>query len=235
MYTDKKNILQLVALLKAHRIQKIVLCPGSRNIPIVQTLVNIPEFTCYPVTDERSAGFFALGLALNGGSPAAICCTSGTALLNIHPAVAEAFYQQVPLVVISADRPAAWIGHMDGQTLPQPGVFGSLVKKSVNLPEVQSEEDEWYCNRLINEALMELDHHGKGPVHINVPISEPFFKLPVTELPEARVITRYQGLNVYNKDYQPLIDRLNRYQRRMVVVGQMNLIYLFDKNFLSNK
>ena len=91
MYTDKKNILQLVALLKAHRIQKIVLCPGSRNIPIVQTLVNIPEFTCYPVTDERSAGFFALGLALNGGSPAAICCTSGTALLNIHPAVAEAF------------------------------------------------------------------------------------------------------------------------------------------------
>lgn len=231
MYTDKKNILQLVALLKAHRIQKIVLCPGSRNIPIVQTLVNIPEFTCYPVTDERSAGFFALGLALNGGSPAAICCTSGTALLNIHPAVAEAFYQQVPLVVISADRPAAWIGQMDGQTLPQPGVFGSLVKKSINLPEVQSEEDEWYCNRLINEALMELDHHGKGPVHINVPISEPFFKLPVTELPEARVITRYQGLNVYDKDYQPLIDRLNRYQRRMVVVGQMNLIYLFDKKY----
>lgn len=231
MYTDKKNILQLVALLKAHRIQKIVLCPGSRNIPIVQTLVNIPEFTCYPVTDERSAGFFALGLALNGGSPAAICCTSGTALLNIHPAVAEAFYQQVPLVVISADRPAAWIGQMDGQTLPQPGVFGSLVKKSINLPEVQSEEDEWYCNRLINEALMELDHHGKGPVHINVPISEPFFKLPVTELPEARVITRYQGLNVYEKDYQPLIERLNRYQRRMVVVGQMNLIYLFEKKY----
>ena len=231
MYTDKKNILQLVALLKAHRIQKIVLCPGSRNIPIVQTLVNIPEFTCYPVTDERSAGFFALGLALNGGSPAAICCTSGTALLNIHPAVAEAFYQQVPLVVISADRPAAWIGQMDGQTLPQPGVFGSLVKKSVNLPEVQSEEDEWFCNRLINEALMELNHHGKGPVHINVPVSEPFFKLPVTELPEARVITRYQGLNVYEKDYQPLIERLNRYQRRMVVVGQMNLIYLFEKKY----
>lgn len=231
MYTDKKNILQLVALLKAHRIQKIVLCPGSRNIPIVQTLANIPEFTCYPVTDERSAGFFALGLALNGGSPAAVCCTSGTALLNLHPAVAEAFYQQVSLVVISADRPAAWIGQMDGQTIPQPGVFGSLVKKSVNLPEVQTEEDEWYCNRLINEALMELDHHGKGPVHINIPVSEPFFKLPITELPEARVITRYQGLNVYDKDYQPLIDRLNRYQRRMVVVGQMNLIYLFDKKY----
>ena len=231
MYTDKKNILQLVALLRAHGIKRIVLCPGSRNIPLVQTLANIPDFTCYPVTDERSAGFFALGLALHGGGPAAVCCTSGTALLNLHPAVAEAYYQQVPLVVISADRPTAWIGQMDGQTLPQPGVFGTLVKKSVSLPEVVSEEDEWYCNRLINEALLELNHHGKGPVHINVPISEPFFLLPVNELPNARVITRYQGLNVYDKDYQPLIDRLNRYQRRMVVVGQMNLIYLFDKRY----
>ena len=231
MYTDKKSILQLAALLKAHGIRKIVLCPGSRNIPIVQTLANIPDFTCYPMTDERSAGFFALGQALHGGTPAAVCCTSGTALLNLHPAVAEAFYQQVPLVVISADRPAAWIGQMDGQTLPQPGVFGSLVKKSVDLPEVDSEKSEWYCNRLINEALLELNHHGKGPVHINVPISEPFFKLPVTELPEVRVITRYQGLSVYDKDYQPLIDRLNRYQRRMAVVGQMNLIYLFDKRY----
>lgn len=231
MYTDKKNILQLVALLRAHGIKRIVLCPGSRNIPLVQTLANIPDFTCYPVTDERSAGFFALGLALHGGGPAAVCCTSGTALLNLHPAVAEAYYQQVPLVVISADRPAAWIGQMDGQTLPQRGVFGTLVKKSVSLPEVVSEEDEWYCNRLINEALLELNHHGKGPVHINVPISEPFFLLPVNELPNARVITRYQGLNVYDKDYQPLIDRLNRYQRRMVVVGQMNLIYLFDKRY----
>ena len=231
MFTDKKNILQLAALLRAHGIQKIVLCPGSRNIPIVQTLANIPEFTCYPVTDERSAGFFALGLALHGGTPVAVCCTSGTALLNLHPAVAEAFYQQVPLIVISADRPEAWIGQMDGQTLPQPGVFGSLVKKSVTLPEVQSEEDEWYCNRLINEALLELNHHGRGPVHINVPVSEPFFLLPVDKLPEARVITRYQGLTVYDKDYQPLIDRLNKYQRRMVVVGQMNLIYLFDKKY----
>lgn len=233
MYTDKKSILQLAALLKAHGIKRIVLCPGSRNIPLVQTFTNIPEFTCYPVTDERSAGFFAIGLALHGGAPVAVCCTSGTALLNLHPAVAEAFYQQVPLVVISADRPAAWIGQMDGQTLPQPDVFGKLVKKSVNLPEVQTDEDEWFCNRLINEALLELNHHGKGPVHINVPISEPFFKLPVDQLPEARVITRYQGLSVYDKDYKPLIERLNRYQRRMVVVGQMSLIYLFDKRYVK--
>ena len=231
MFTDKKNILQLTALLRAHGIRRIVICPGSRNIPLAQTFANVPEFVCYPMTDERSAGFFALGLALHEGAPVAVCCTSGTALLNLHPAVAEAFYQQVPLVVISADRPAAWIGQMDGQTLPQPGVFGTLVKKSANLPEVQTEEDEWFCNRLINEALLETHHHGKGPVHINVPISEPFFLLPVNELPQARVITRYQGLNIYEKDYKPLIERLNKYQRRMAVVGQMNLIYLFDKKY----
>ena len=195
MYSDKKNILQLVALLRAHGVTKVVLCPGSRNAPIVHTLAGHPDFTCYSVTDERSAGFFAIGLALQGGTPAAVCCTSGTALLNLHPAIAEAYYQKVSLVVISADRPAAWINQMDGQTLPQPGVFRSLVKKSVDLPEIHTDEDEWYCNRLLNEALLELNHHGKGPVHINV------------------------------------IDRLNKYNRRMMIVGQMNLIYLFEKKY----
>lgn len=231
MLSDKKNILQLVALLKAHDISKVVLCPGSRNAPIVHTLTSDPFFSCYSVTDERSAGYFAIGQALHGGKPAAVCCTSGTALLNLHPAVAEAFYQNVPLVVISADRPAAWIGQMDGQTLPQPNVFNTLVKKSVNLPEIHTDEDEWYCNRLINEALLELHHRGKGPVHINVPISEPLFQFTVENLPQVRVITRYQGLNVYDRDYNELIDRLNKYSRRMVIVGQMNLIYLFEKKY----
>lgn len=231
MYSDKKNILQLVALLQAHGVTRVVLCPGSRNAPIVHTLIGHPAFTCYSVTDERSAGFFAMGLALHGGQPAAVCCTSGTALLNLHPAVAEAFYQKVPLVVISADRPASWIGQMDGQTLPQPGVFHTLVKKSVNLPEISTPEDEWYCNRLINEALLELNHRGKGPVHINVPISEPLFHFTEDVLPEVRVITRYQGLNIYDRDYNELIDRLNKYNKRMVIVGQMNLIYLFEKKY----
>lgn len=229
MYSDKKNILQLVALLIEHGVSQVVVCPGSRNAPLVHTLASHPFFTCHSVTDERSAGFYALGLALNGGKPAAVCCTSGTALLNLHPAVAEAFYQQVPLVVISADRPTAWIGQMDGQTLPQPGVFGRLVKKSVDLPEIHTDEEAWFCNRLVNEALLELNHHGKGPVHINVPIAEPLFRFTAEALPEVRVITRYQGLNVYDKTYDDLIKRLNNYSRRMMVVGQMNLIYLFER------
>ena len=225
MYTDKKNILQLAALLEAYGITKVVLCPGSRNVPIAHTLSNHPAFTCYAMTDERSAGYFALGLALNSGKPVAVCCTSGTALLNLHPAVAEAFYQKVPLIVISADRPAAWIGQMDGQTLPQPDVFRTLVKKSVNLPEIHTDEDEWFCNRLINEALLETNHHG------NVPVSEPLFGFTTAALPGVRVITRYQGLNIYDRDYNDLIDRMNKYRKRMIVVGQMNLIYLFEKRY----
>lgn len=214
MFTDKKSILQLAALLVAHGVRKVVLCPGSRDIPLLRTFSAMNQFTCYSVTDERSAGFFALGLALHEGTPVAVCCTSGSALLNLHPAVSEAFYRQVPLVVISADRPAAWIGQMDGQTLPQPGVFGTLVKKSVNLPDVVTAEDEWYCNRLINEALLAATHRGYGPVHINVPVSEPFFDAPVTQLPQVRVITRCSG------GFAPLVERLKQYRRRMLIIGQ---------------
>ena len=182
------------------------------------------------MTDERSAGYFAIGLALNGGKPAAVCCTSGTALLNLHPAVAEAFYQNVPLVVISADRPAAWIGQMDGQTVPQPGVFQTLVKKSVNLPEIHTEEDEWYCNRLVNEAFVGDESSWKRAGAYQCSYFRTAVSITVDAFPEVRVITRYQGLNVYDRDYNDLVDRMNKYQKRMIIVGQMNLIYLFEKN-----
>ena len=190
MYSDKKNVLQLVALLRAHGVRRAVLCPGSRNVPLVQAFATCSGFECFSVTDERSAGFFAIGLALHVQAPVVVCCTSGSALLNLHPAVCEAFYRRVPLVVVSADRPAAWIGQMDGQTLPQPGVFGGLVRKAVNLPEVRTEEDEWYANRLVNEALLEVDHHGYGPVHINVPLSEPLFHFTAEALPSVRRTVR---------------------------------------------
>lgn len=215
MYSDKRNIQQLVALLEAYSIRQVVLCPGSRNSPVVHTIAIHPSFQCHSIADERSAGFFALGLALNSKTPTAIVCTSGTALLNIHPAVAEAFYQQIPLVVISADRPEAWIGQMDGQTIPQPNVFHTLVKKSVNLPEVKSDEDEWYCNRLINEALLETDHRGKGPVHINIQLEEPLFHFNTPTLPRVRKINRK---TVYDK--HPTLD-IPEYTKKMIICGQM--------------
>ena len=190
MLSDKQSVLQLAALLHAHGVRHAVLCPGSRNAPIIHTLLECGLFTCHRVTDERSAAFVALGLAQHEGAPAAVVCTSGTALLNMHPAVAEAFYQKLPLVVVSADRPAAWIGQQDGQTLPQPGVFGTLVRCSVNVPEISDDTTAWHANRLINEALLACRHRVAGPVHINMPVSEPLYHFSVPQLPPVRTVAR---------------------------------------------
>ncbi len=211
MYSTKKNIQQLLSLMEQHGVTDVVLSPGSRNMPLAQSFAAHPSFTCHAVTDERSAGFFAIGLALNKKRPTAVCVTSGSALLNLASAVSEAYYQQVPLLVISADRPAAWIGQMDGQTIPQTGVFGTLVRKDVSLPEPANGTDLWHCNRLINDALLELNHRVCGPVHINVPISEPFFDCSATEIETERAIRR--GL--------PDIDNWRSAKRQMVIVGQM--------------
>ena len=188
MYSDKENVNILTALLVAHGVRHAVVCPGSRNAPIVHNLNACPKISCYPVTDERSAGFYALGMAQALRQPVVVCVTSGTALLNLAPVVAEAFYQHQPLVVISADRPPQWIDQLDGQTLPQPDALGRFVKKAVSLPEPVDEEQHWYCNRLVNEALLACVHQGSGPVHINVPISEPLFDFSVKTLPQERKI-----------------------------------------------
>lgn len=190
MISDNPLIQQLVALLLGHGVTDAVLCPGSRNAPIVHSLLQQPGLQCHNATDERSAGFQALGLALANRRPTVVCVTSGSALLNLHPAVAEAYYSRAPLVVVSADRPRAWIGQMDGQTLPQPGAFGTLVKHCAALPEVHTDTDLWHANCLINEALLAATHNSGGPVHINVPIAEPFYEFHTPELPEARLIRR---------------------------------------------
>lgn len=190
MFSNKKNVAELLSILREYT-DTAVLCPGSRNIPLVQSMADDPHFHCCQITDERSAGFFACGLSLQKRKPVAVCCTSGSALLNLHPAVSEAFYQKIPLIIISADRPAAWIGQMDGQTLPQDNVFGSLVKRSVTLSESEDLTETLYRNRLINEALQETEHDEPGPVHINVPISEPFFAFNEEKLPQCRTLIRF--------------------------------------------
>ena len=184
MYSSKENVNILTALLVAHGIRHAVVCPGSRNAPIVHNLNECPEITCYPVTDERSAGFYALGMAQALSEPVVVCVTSGTALLNVLPAVAEAYYQHRRVVVVSADRPPQWIDQLDGQTLPQPDALGRFVRKAVTLIEPHNNEEHWYCNRLVNEAMMTVG----GPVHINVPITEPLFDFTVAALPNERKI-----------------------------------------------
>lgn len=188
MYSNKENVNILTSLLVAHGVQHAVVCPGSRNSAIVHNLNECPAIQCYPVTDERSAGFYALGMAQALRQPVVVCVTSGTALLNLAPAVAEAYYQHIPLVAVSADRPPQWIDQLDGQTLPQPDALGRFVRKAVSLPEPHDDEGHWYCNRLVNEALIAALQGGRGPVHINVPITEPLFDYIVSELPVERKI-----------------------------------------------
>ncbi len=229
-------ISELVALLQAHGVRDVVLCPGSRNAPLVHALSHqLAGATCHSIIDERSAGFYALGLALATHRAVVVCCTSGTAVANLHPAVAEAYYQGVPLIVLSADRPERWIGQWAGQTLPQPGLFGSLVRKAGHLPEPHTEEERWYCNRLVNEALLAALAPLPGPVQINVPISDPGISLlPPTsakhapESSDRRAIgmqpgRRIQQLYPYSIDAQAvesLLSRIVTFERKMILVGQ---------------
>ena len=227
MYSNKENVNILTSLLVAHGIRHAVCCPGSRNSPIVHNLNACPDITCYPVTDERSAGFYALGMSQCLKQPVVVCITSGTALLNLAPAVAEAYYQHIPLIVISADRPLAWIDQLDGQTLPQPDALGRFVKKAVSLPEVISSppesggdrgglnEQHWFCNRLVNEALLEKH----APVHINVPISEPLFDYNVAELPVERKIELLPA-GISNQTLSHVCRMFMQSKRPLLIAGQ---------------
>ncbi len=218
MYSDKENINLLTAALLAHAVRCAVVCPGSRNAAIVHNLCQA-GIECHPVTDERSAAFYALGLALARRSPVAVCVTSGTALLNTLPAVAEAYYQHVPLIVISADRPAWAIGQLQGQTLPQPGALTKFVGKCVDLPEVHDKATRKHCARLANEALCEMTRHHAKPVHINVPISEPLFGFNTPGLPTINKITLYSPCE--NPMSGHIVrEYLSKSQRPMLVVGQ---------------
>lgn len=224
MYSNKENVNILTSLLVAHGVRHAVVCPGSRNAAIVHNLNECEDITCYPVTDERSAGFQALGLSMaEGYQPVVVCVTSGSALLNLYPAVAEAYYQQIPLIVISADRPAQWINQLDGQTLPQPEALGQMVRKAVSLPEVfageQQEEMHWYCNRLVNEALLESMGRVKGPVHINVPISEPFYSFTKEALPvERKIEVAYCRANIEETPFECVLKA----KRPLLVIGQLD-------------
>lgn len=221
LYSDKENVNILTALLVAHGVKHAVVCPGSRNAPIVHNLNECPNITCHPVTDERSAGFYALGMAQIISHPVAVCVTSGTALLNLLPATAEAYYQHVPLVVISADRPVMWIDQQDGQTLPQLDALGRFVCKAVSLPEPSTDDERWYCNRLVNEALLCCQRHGGSPVHLNVPISEPLFTFNVPALPTERVIRQIVATTDV-AHCQPLLADVQSAKRLMIVVGQLS-------------
>ena len=160
----------LIELLKKYGIKKLVLSSGARNIPFVTKVENDKDFECFSVIDERNAAFFALGLAQESKEIVAIACTSGTAASNYITGITEAYYSHVPIVVITFDRSPYMYKQLETQKIDQISIFESITKKSVSLPVIKDKEDLWYCQRIINEALISLDKHGKGPVHINIPL-----------------------------------------------------------------
>ena len=159
-------------------IRHIVLSPGSRNAPLSISFARHKEIRTWVVPDERSAGFVALGIAQEKKESVALCCTSGTALLNYAPAITEAFYRQIPLIVLSADRPPELIDQRDGQTIRQFEVLKNHVKRSVQLPIVDSEKDSIaYQEQLVRSIRTAIDL-PQGPIHLNIPFQEPFYPEP---------------------------------------------------------
>ena len=219
MYTELKSYQIIIALLKEYGIRRCVLSAGSRNVPFVHSVEEDPFFECYSVVDERSAGYFALGLAQESGEPVVISCTSSTATCNYWPPVTEAYYQGVPLVVLTSDRDPAMLGQWEDQMIDQVGMYDRHVRKSVNLPIVNDRDDWLFCQRLVNETLLELDHRGTGPVHINVPMRAYNNSFNVRELPEVTRIRRIEARDG-GEAWRAYADKLASAKRVLVVAGQ---------------
>ena len=216
----------LVQLCLDKGIDHIVISPGSRNAPLTIGFGENPNFKCFSIVDERSAAFFAMGMAQQLKKPVAVVCTSGSALLNYYPAIAEAFYSDIPLVVLSADRPANFIDIGDGQTIRQENVFENHILYSANCKEGEEFQisNETEINIALNTAL-ELN----GPVHINIPFSEPLYQTIDQQLVwpqnvEARALQTFSL-----EDLNPFIEKWNASKRKMILVG------VLPPNSLENK
>ena len=220
MYTELKSYQIIIALLKKYGIRKCVLSAGARNVPFVHSVEQDSDFECYSVVDERSAGYFALGLAQQSGEPVVISCTSSTAACNYWPPVAEAYYQNVPLLVLTSDRDPALLGQREDQMIDQVGMYDRHVRKSVNLPLVKTDDDFRFCQRLVNEALLELDHHEGGPVHINVPMKWYSTSFTAAKLPEVTRIERVELEDPASK-WEEKARRLRECRRILVACGQL--------------
>ena len=218
MYTDIKSVQIVIALLKKYNIRHLVLSAGTRHTPFVRSVENDDFFTCYSVVDERSAGFFAIGLIKELRVPVAISCTSGTAVSNYISPISEAFYSNLPLIAITADRNPMYLYQKEEQMVPQIKIFDGICKKNVTLPFVKEEKDFWYCNRLVNEALGDIERFGDGPVHINYPVETNLFDFNTEQLPE---VTKIDVIALNDeKEWKERAEKLSKAKRIMVLYGQ---------------
>ena len=208
-------------------VSQAIISPGSRNAPLTIAFVRHPNIETYTVSDERSAAFIGLGMARQTHNPVVLICTSGSAAYNYAPAVAEAYFQQTPLLILTADRPPEWIDQLDGQTIRQQAIYGKHVKASYELPVGQTEADQWYASRQISEAIQRTQSYPPGPVHVNVPIREPFYpeKSEVTSFDDSvKVIQYHEGeVQLPSALQQKLQAEWQQYERKLIVVGQSNL------------
>jgi 2-succinyl-5-enolpyruvyl-6-hydroxy-3-cyclohexene-1-carboxylate synthase len=218
------NIAEICA---QHGITDVILSPGSRSAPLTLAFARHPAYRgkLRVVPDERAAAFIGLGIAQATRRPVVLVCTSGTAGLNYAPAVAEAFFQQLPLLVLTADRPPEWIDQLDGQTIRQRDLYGAHAKGTFDFPADTSHADaKWHAERIINEAINLTQTFPAGPVQVNVPLREPFY-------PKADEEMGYEaGVKIIRDDYSNTIlppaeildlrRQLREAGRVLVVAGQ---------------
>ncbi len=220
-----QSIVDIAELLYQKGITEVVVSPGSRSAPLTLAVARHPKLRVRVMADERSAGFVALGMAQQSRKPVALICTSGSAAYNLAPAVAEAYFQQVPLLLLTADRPHEWLHQQDGQTIDQRNLFGSHVKRWYDLPADYAHQDtRWFINRSINEAVSLTTLAPAGPVHVNVPLREPFY--PTADEAFAyepvRVIdTLPPHLSIPATTWNNLLAEWDESVRTVIAVGQM--------------
>jgi 2-succinyl-5-enolpyruvyl-6-hydroxy-3-cyclohexene-1-carboxylate synthase len=222
-----QSIYDIAALCAKKGLTQAILCPGSRCAPLTLAFARHPEITCRTITDERSAGFIALGIAQQLASPTILVCTSGTAAYNFAPAVAEAYFGKRPLIIFTADRPTEWVGQQDGQTIYQADLFGKHVKASYQLPQTYEHDDDlWAINRIVNEAINLARQEPQGPVHINVPFREPLYPAKDETFeysPSVRVMDDLRTSFELSDEQKAFIKQsLPAYENILLVAGQLD-------------
>lgn len=219
MYSMLRNIQILVSSLKEHGVRKVIHCPGGSDAPIGISFDTDDFFDCYSVVDERSALFFAIGLSIAGNKePVAVVCTSGTAVSNLSSGMTEAYYKGIPIVAITADRDPYLLDQFEIQKIDQRTIFANCAKYEADLPLVDNDDQARYCDRLVNEALLEMKSGIQGPVHLNVPVKGKS-GCYASKLPEVKVIHRHLATDP-DADWADLAQSLSTYEKVMVIVGE---------------
>lgn len=221
MTTDKQGINHLVKICTEKGLEKVIISPGSRNAPLTIAFNRSPLIDCLSIVDERSAGFFGLGIAQQSQKPVGLVSTSGSAALNYAPAIVEAYYQHQPLVVMTADRPHEWIDQGESQVIRQKGIFSNYIKGSFEIPQdITDKDDLWYHDRIISEAFNLAMTAPMGPVHINVPFKEPLYQEVEEVETNPKIISKLKTSSILDAAIiKELKEEWKSYSKKIILAG----------------